>query len=95
MLTQVSIVQNRIEECHTDDPGDCKRCMTERSDFYGEEATKEGRIAWEKSPMPHYCLTRSILLKKEKSTEKGGQSYTGGGDKFLNEINKKKAPPRR
>ena len=84
-----------IEECHTDNPDDCKRCMSERSDFYGEEATKEGRIAWEKSPMPHYCLARSMLLEKEKKhMEKGGQSYTKEErDKFLGEINKKIAPP--
>ena len=31
-----------IEECHTDDPDDCKRCMTERSDFYGEKLRKKG-----------------------------------------------------
>lgn len=84
-----------IEECHTDNPDDCKRCMSERSDFYGKEATKEGRIAWEKSPMPHYCLARSMLLEKEKKhMEKGGQSYTKEErDKFLSEINKKIAPP--
>jgi len=84
-----------IEECHTDNPNECKKCMKERYDFYGEEATKEGRIAWEKSPMPHYCLARSMLLEKEKRhMEKGGQSYSKEErDKFLTDINKKIAPP--